>query len=81
VSGWRSYSTHPELADLCSEPAQRLWQEPQAESAIWRIARSTERRGRTTTVALQTSAQNGTYVCAREGISLATSNPRFWQLA
>jgi hypothetical protein len=24
----------PELADLCSDPAQRLWQEPQAESAI-----------------------------------------------
>jgi hypothetical protein len=29
----------PELADLCSDPARRLWQEPQSESAILRIAK------------------------------------------
>jgi hypothetical protein len=33
--------------------------------AIWRIVGSTERRDRTTTVVLQTSAHNGTYACAR----------------
>ena len=36
------------------------------ESAIERIAGSTERPRRTTTVATLSVAQNGTYVCARE---------------
>jgi hypothetical protein len=36
-----------------------------APDSIGRIAGSTERRDRTTTVTLQTTAQNGTYACAR----------------
>jgi hypothetical protein len=52
-----------------------------AVGAADRTQSGPERRERTTAVAILTAAHIGTYVCAREGISLATSNPRFWQLA
>jgi len=54
------------------------WMPPAApESAIERTRSGAEQRARTTAVATLTAVQNGTYVCAREGDSLATSNPRF----
>jgi hypothetical protein len=67
-SGRRNRSKHgrpPAPAEEHAEPRS-------AASSV-----GTERRARTTAVAILASAQNGTYVCALECVSLATSNPKF----
>jgi len=50
----------PQLDVRCADRIGRFTDEARNYSEIGRIAGSTERRDRTTTVALQTSAQNGT---------------------
>jgi len=68
-SGRSNKSKHGGHLSRLQRIENRAWQPvlqvaPTApESAIERTHSGTERRDRTTTVALQTSAQNGTYAC------------------
>ncbi len=70
-SGRRNRSKHggrlPRLQSIENRARQPvLWVPPTApESAIKRTRSGAEQRARTTTVALATTAQNGTYACAR----------------
>jgi len=66
----RSPSSHIQLPVLCVPPTA-------PESAIKLTGPGAEQRARTTTAGRRRAAPNGTYACAREGVSLATSNPRF----
>jgi len=71
----------PQLDVRCADRIGRFTDEAPNYSEIGRIGGSTERRDRTTTVALQTSAQNGTSRRTPSAESPVTSTLTFGQRA